>query len=157
MKPRVYIESTVISYLAARPSRDLLVRAHQQVTRQWWEKRRADFDLHISQVVSQEISAGDPEAARERLEVVQGLPVLDVTDEAKRLAKLLLTEGPLPQAAADDALHIAVATVHQMKYLVTWNCAHLANAEILVGVNRILEEEGYVPPVVCIPEELMGV
>ncbi len=156
MKPRVYLESTVISYLAARPSRDLLVRAHQDVTREWWEKRRGDFDLHISQVVAREISAGDPEAAAERRTVVKGVPELLVSAEVIRLAELLVAEGPLPEKASDDAYHIALAAVHGMRYLVTWNCRHLANAEIIGPINELLKRNGYEPPVICTPEGLMG-
>ena len=124
MKARVYLETTIPSYLTAWPSRDLIQAAHQQLTREWWEKRREQFELFISQVVLRECQAGDPTAAAARLEILQGLPLPEQTDEATKLAQALLQEVPLPERAAVDALHIAVAAVHGMEYLLTWNCAY---------------------------------
>src|SRR4051794_30416552 len=121
MKPRVYLETTIPSYLTAWPSRDLVRAAHQQITREWWERRRSQFELYIAQVVLRECQAGDPTAASERLEALEGLPLLEQTEEATRLAQALLAQVPLPDRAAVDALHIAVAAVHGMDYLLTWN------------------------------------
>ena len=156
MKPRVYLETTVVSYLTARGSRDVVQVAHLEITRQWWEKRRDDFDVYVSQVVVREASQGDPDAAARRLAAIENLPRLDVTVEVEALAQALVAEGPLPEKAADDAVHLALAAVHEMDYLLTWNCTHLANAEMMVGVRRLLEDKGYTPPVVCMPEELLG-
>jgi predicted nucleic acid-binding protein len=152
----VYLETTFVSYLAARPSRDLIQAAHQQITWEWWEARRRDFELYISQLVVREASAGDPEQAARRLEFVKGIPLLDVNDAAIDLAASLVADGPLPRRAADDALHIAVATIHGMDYLLTWNCKHLANAETVMAVNTLLTRKGFAPPVICVPEELLG-
>jgi predicted nucleic acid-binding protein len=155
-RPRVYLETTVVSYLTAEPSRDLIQAAHQQVTREWWAKRRHDFDLFISQVVINEASEGDPRAAQRRLDTIRGFPILDLTEEVTSLGESLVAEGPLPEKAADDAFHLAFAVVHGVDYLVTWNCKHLANAEMLRQVGRHLDEKGYEIPRVCTPEELMG-
>jgi len=156
VKPRVYVETTVISYLCARRSRDLVHAAHQEVTWEWWETRRQDFALFVSPVVLREISAGDPIAAARRLEFIEGIDVLNVTDEAIELADALVAEGALPPNAADDAFHIALAAVHGMDYLITWNCKHLANMEIADAVGRVIEDRGFDPPRICVPEELMG-
>lgn len=125
VKPRVYLETTFISYLAARPSRDLIQAAHQQVTREWWDKHSADFDLFVSPMVIQESSVGDPDAAQRRLEVIHSLPSLDLTDQARTLARILLEENAIPQMSAEDAVHVALAAVHGMDYLLTWNLKHL--------------------------------
>ena len=156
MKPRVYLETSVVSYLLARPSRDLVVAAHQQVTREWWEERRDSFQLYVSQMVIHEASAGDPASARRRLEELAGFPLLALTEEAEALARDLIERGPLPRQAVEDALHIALATVHGMDYLLTWNCRHIANAQMRGAVNSVCALRGYDPPVICTPEELMG-
>ncbi len=156
MRPRVYIETTVVSYLTARPSRDLVVAAHQEVTREWWEERRSGFELYVSQLVIQEAAAGHPEAARRRLDELAGVPSLALREEAVALARRLIDRGAVPSQAAADALHIALATVHGMDYLLTWNCRHIANAEIRQAVASVCELHGYEPPVICTPEELMG-
>jgi len=95
-------------------------------------------------------------AAQRRLKLLDGLPVLRTTDEATELGDALLAEGAIPQKAVTDALHIAVATVHEMNVLLTWNCKHLANAEILGEVGHVIRSRGYEPPVICTPDELMG-
>ena len=157
MKPKVYLETTIISYLTARPSRDLVVAAHHQITQDWWTNRRSDFDLHASQLVIQEASAGDAQMAQSRLAALDQIPLLGVNKEATVLARLLVEKGPIPEKAAVDALHIAIATAHGMDYLLTWNCKHIANAEMQGGVAVICRANGYEPPVVCTPEELLGV
>jgi predicted nucleic acid-binding protein len=152
----VYIETSIVSYLTARPSRDLLVAAHQQLTVTWWEQQRAHYDLFTSQVVLAEARAGGPEAAQRRVVVLERLPLLDVTDAAITLAAALVSGQALPAQAAQDALHIAVACVHGMEYLLTWNCAHLANARLRSRIEQICRNAGYVPPIICTPEELEG-
>lgn len=156
MKERVYLETTVVSYLAARPSRDLILAAHQQLTRQWWEERRNRFDLYISQLVLNEAGGGDAEAAAARLGLLDGLPLLPLTDEVRDLAKGLLKARVLPQKAEIDSAHVAVAAVHEMDVLLTWNCRHLANGLILGNVGRYLRAQGYEAPTICTPDELMG-
>ncbi len=156
MKASVYLETTVVSYLASRPSRDLVIAAHQEITREWWDARRLDFDLFVSEILVEEVSAGDPEAARTRIDLVATLPRLALTADVESLARRLVAEGAIPEKAAVDALHIAVATVHAMDYLVTWNCRHIANAELRAEVVRICSYAGYDPPIICTPEELMG-
>lgn len=155
MKPTVYLETSVISYLAARPSRDLIVAAHQQISQEWWEARPA-WALSISSLVIAESRAGDPGAAQRRLALLDGIPLLHLNDAAIDLAEHLLNQLALPARAKDDALHIAVATVHGMDYLLTWNCAHIANARQRPHIEAVCLTLGYRPPVICTPEELLG-
>ena len=156
MKPRVYIETTVISYLAARQTRDLIVAARQEITWEWWQENRSGFELYVSQHVLREAGAGDTDAARRRLEIVDGFPRLELKPEVLALAHRLVESGPIPANAAEDALHISLATVHGMDYLLTWNCRHIANATIRNSVTEIANNEGYQCPVICTPGELLG-
>jgi len=151
-----YIETSIVSYLTAWPSRDLLVAAHQQLTVAWWDQQRSHYELFTSQVVLAEARAGDPDAAQRRVAVLEHLPLLDVTDTAITLAAALVSGQALPAQAAQDALHVAVACVHGIEYLLTWNCAHLANARLRSRIEQICREAGYVPPIICTPEELEG-
>ena len=154
MKPRVYIETTIPSYLTAWPSRDLIRAAHQQATREWWD-RRAAFELVVSALVVRECEAGDPDAAAARLAALADLPLIAVTDAAVGLAQDLVAGVPLPPRAGVDALHIATAAVHGIDYLLTWNCTHIANAALRIRVEEVCRERGHRPPVICTPEELM--
>ena len=156
MEAKVYIETTIVSYLTARPSRDLVIAAHQQITQEWWTNRRTDFDLYASQLVIQESSAGDSQMAQLRLVALDETLLLDVNREAVDLSRMLIRKGPIPEKAAVDALHIAIATVHGMDYLLTWNCKHIANAEMQTAVAAISRASGYEPPIICTPEELSG-
>jgi len=155
MASSVYVETTIVSYLTARPSRDLVQRAHQQLTRRWWRTRRSQFDLYVSPPVVQEAGGGDPRRAQKRLAALKAVPVLDATPEAMRLAEALVGAGAVPTQAVVDATHIAIATVHGMAYLLTWNCAHIANATMRTRIESICRTIGYEPPVLCTPEELM--
>ena len=155
MKQRVYVETSVISYLASRPSRDLIVAAHQELTREWWEERSRRFELVISELVAREAGGGDPDASRFRLAAIEGIAILALTDEAVSVAEHLVGSGPIPREAAADALHIALAAVNGIDYLLTWNCRHLANASLRVQIAVLLEGAGYACPVICTPEELM--
>lgn len=155
MKPRAYVETTVVSYLTAWPSRDIVVAGHQQVTRDWWKSRNDRFDVLASELVVQEASAGDEEAARDRLEVLAGLNLLEMSTDALALAARLLESGTIPQEAADDAMHLAIAAVNGVEYLVTWNCRHLANATRRAQIEAAIREAGYEPPIICTPEELL--
>ena len=155
MKPKVYLETTVISYLASRPSRDLRIAAHQQATQDGWRDRRGAFDLYASQLVVQEAGRGDEEAARERLRVLGTISLLSVTDKALALAETIVRRGLVPKTVAEDAAHIAVATVNAADYLLTWNLKHIANAAVRNRVEALCRAEGYEPATICTPEELM--
>ena len=156
MKAKLYLETTIPSYLVGRPSRDLLVAAHQEITREWWESRRSGFDLYVSELVVQEVRAGDADLATHRLEILRDIPVLAVDSAILKLAQALVTAGPIPRKAVGDAAHIAYATVYGCEYLLTWNCRHLANAELQRAIRRVVELHGYDMPNLCTPEELMG-
>lgn len=151
------METSVISYLANRPGRDLIVAAHQELTREWWESSRQQFDLCISGLVFEEAARGDAEAARRRLEYLDGLIEIAVTDDARRVAEKLLQAGALPITALYDALHIAVCAVNGVDILLTWNCKHIANAVMLGVIEETCLVAGYVAPRVCTPIELGGV
>lgn len=152
---KVYVETSVISYLTARPSRDLITAAHQQITHEWWEAYAPQYDLFVSQLVIQEATAGDAQAAAQRLQALTDLPLLAMQEDVRILARALVQHGGLPAKAIEDALHIAVATIHGMNYLVTWNCKHIANATTRTAIADICQAQGYEPPVICTPEELM--
>lgn len=156
LKPRVYLETTIISYLTAKPSRDLVVAAHQRLTRQWWRRRRDEFSLYVSELVLEEASRGDPGAARRRLELLKPMEVLASDNQALALAMAIVRSGSIPEAASADALHVAVAAVNGMDYLLTWNCAHINNAEIIKKLEHSCSNAGYLCPVVCTPEQLLG-
>jgi predicted nucleic acid-binding protein len=155
VKPTVYLETSIISYLAAHPSRDLLIAANQQATHEWWQMRRERFELVISDVVIQEISAGDPGAASRRREFVLGLRTLTAGQSDAALAARLVASLRLPHRAALDALHVATAAVNGLDYLLTWNCAHIANAAFRHGIESTCGEYGYPAPVICTPTELV--
>lgn len=156
MRTSVYLETTVISYLAARPHRDLVTAAHQQVTHDWWTHRHNEFDLYVSELVIREASAGDPDAAARRLTFLEGIAPLAVSDAARSLAGRLIQAGVVPVRAAADALHVALAAVNGIDYLLTWNCQHIANARMRARIENTCRENGYEPPVLCTPEELLG-
>src|SRR3990172_6647318 len=131
----VYLETTFISYLVSRPSRDLLVAAHQQITNDWWLNRRQNFECYVSQVVIDEVSAGESEESRKRMEIISAFPVLEVTEEAELLTRAILASGAIPPRAVRDAAHIAVAAVNYVDYLLTWNCTYLANAQLIRRIS----------------------
>lgn len=120
-KPTVYIETSIISYLTARRSRDIVTLANQQLTQDWWNNHQGSYALYISQYVLDEAGAGDPLAAQKRLEALHGLPLLTITAEAGALAQAFVHPGPLPSRAGVDALHMAIATNSGLDYLLTWN------------------------------------
>jgi hypothetical protein len=156
MKPSLYIETTIAGYLTGKPSRDIIVAARQQITSEWWARRRPHFELYVSQIVLDEAGEGEPEAARRRLSTIENVPLLAISEEVISLTQSLLRARVLPQKAARDAAHIAVTAVHGVQFLLTWNCVHLANAEIFEDVEAVCRLEGYKCPVICTPEELMG-
>ena len=155
MKPSVYLETTIISYLTARPTRDLIMTANMQMTREWRESRRDNFDLFVSDVVRLEASAGDVDAARRRLEILDQIARIDTTAEAEDLAKVFIDDIPLPPRAEADALHLAIAAVNGVDYFLTWNCRHLANAAYRPMIESICHQVGFQPPMICTPMELM--
>jgi predicted nucleic acid-binding protein len=157
MKPKVYIETTIISYLAARPSRDLIVAGHQQITHEWWQTARPSFAAVSSQLVAREAGAGDSEAAAARLAFLTGLTLLEISEEALTLTQRLLQSKAIPQEFPEDALHVAVAVVNGIEYLLTWNYKHLANAGMRSKIEATCRELGYEAVVICTPEELMEV
>ena len=154
-KPAVYLETSVIGYATSRPSRDLVVAARQQITHEWFALRAPTCELFVSELVATEASGGDEDAARERAAFLQGIARLRVTDAGGELAGRLVESGAVPRTAAEDALHIAVAAVHGVDYLLTWNCRHIANATMRQAIERACRNAGYEPPVICTPEELM--
>ena len=147
----VYAETTIVSYLVARPGRDLVQAARQELTREWWESRRQDFEIYVSQLVVEESAKGDADAASRRTEILQDLPRLDVTDDVTSVAEALVSA-----LAEKVGRELAAAAVHGTDFLLTWNCRHLANAELTEPAGTLLRAKGYKPPVVCTPEELMG-
>ncbi len=153
---RIYIESTIPSYIVARPARDLLQAARQQITRDWWDLRSSHHALFASQIVLDEIVGGEVAMAHKRLDLMANIPLLDLTDEARSLTQVVLGSGLLPPRADRDAAHIALATVHEMDILLSWNCRHIANAAIQRGLRQLVESSGLALPVLCTPEEIIG-
>ena len=149
-KPKTYVETSVVSYLTAWPSRDLVLAAHH---RDWWATRRS-YELFTSQFVLDEAAAGDKSAAASRLVALEEAVLLDVTEDAIVLAKSLVRGGGLPGKARVDALHVAMAAVHGMNYLLTWNCTHIANASLRSRIEDLCRFGGFEPPVICTPLEL---
>jgi hypothetical protein len=156
MSETVYIETSILGYLTARPSRDLVVAANVEVTREWWDTRRSSFELYASQAVVKEVSQGDAEIASRRLEILRDFSLLDLNQAVLDLAEQFLGRSNLPAKADVDAVHIAAATVHGMDYLLTWNCKHIANAQIQGKLADISLDFGYELPILCTPYELLG-
>lgn len=154
MKSSVYVESSVISYLTARPSRDAVKSARQVLTTEWWHSSQAEFEIFISVLVRKEIAAGDSVAAAERLAIVQNIVVLGTSSEAERVADALITEKALPDNSQEDALHIGIAASHGMEYLLTWNFKHINNARKKSHVMHVVQNLGFSCPILCSPEEL---
>ncbi len=155
MKQKVYIETTIISYLAARISKNTIVAGRQVLTQEWWDQCRCLFDLVVSELVFQEAADGDPEVSRKRIDYVSEINSLTISDEAVQLAEALVLKGGIPQQFGEDALHIAICATNGIDFLLTWNCKHLANAKLRYKIQEIVENEGYQCPVICTPAELM--
>ncbi|MCC5840329.1 MAG: type II toxin-antitoxin system VapC family toxin [Opitutales bacterium] len=152
----VYLETTIPSYLTARPSSNLIIAGEQAITREWWESRKVMFRLFISEAVVEEASRGDAEAARKRLEVISDLEELSIDEPVLSLTREILGTGLIPRKASADAVHIAVAARHGIDYLVTWNCKHIANAEMIRKISHVISQCGYFVPIICTPRELFG-
>lgn len=152
----VYLETSVISYLTARPSRNLVVAAHQSITQEWWTQRKKHFQAVISEIVLEEAQRGSLEAANRRLEILKDIPFIPVTEEALSFADILVQDGIVPAKAVQDALHIAVCCANNVDFLMTWNCEHIANAEKRGHIEEAARKNGFTAPVICTPEELLG-
>ncbi|PID76502.1 MAG: DNA-binding protein [Deltaproteobacteria bacterium] len=157
MKPTVYIETSIVSYLTAKLSSDLRAAACQSITTEWWERQRKNFELYISEFVIVEASRGDKNAAKLRLAALKELTQLKVTEDAKILANKFITEGALPAKAKIDAFHVAVAVTSGIEYLLTWNCTHIANATMYPKINKTCRLYGFEPTIICTPSELIEV
>jgi predicted nucleic acid-binding protein len=155
MKPTVYIETSIVSYLTSRPSSDVRAAACQNITAEWWDDRRSNFDLYVSEFVVIEASRGNEEAAARRLAAIENIAELQVSEPARILAKALIKEGPLPPKAEIDAFHIAVATANGINYLLTWNCTHIANAIMRPKIEGVCRKHGFEPSIICTPSELL--
>ncbi|HEX9942705.1 MAG TPA: type II toxin-antitoxin system VapC family toxin [Thermoanaerobaculia bacterium] len=155
MRPKLYIETSIVSYLTAQPSRDIVTAARQQITREWWQTKRSQFDLYVSEFVIGEAGSGNVEAAALRLAALEGIPELALTEQTARFAAELVSKGVLPGKAALDALHIAAAVSGGVDYLLTWNFKHLANAAVRGRIDRACRSYGFEPCIICTPEELV--
>ena len=153
--PKLYLETTVPSYLTARRSRDLRLAADQETTEEWWETKRLDYELFVSEAVLEEAGDGDPDFAARRLALLAGLPRLSATNEAGALVARLLTSGIIPGKAATDAVHLALAAAHGMEFLLTWNCKHIHNVKLERRIEAACRAFGFTCPIICTPAELM--
>jgi len=155
-EPTLYLETTVVSYVVVRPSRDVVALARQEITREWWTSRKDAFPIFVSPVVLEEAALGDPELARERLRVLDGFSILSASPHVEQLAATYLAELYLPERALRDAAHLAFACSYGLDYLLTWNCAHIANAEVRRHLAQVNLRLGITTPTICAPEELFG-
>lgn len=156
MPDSIFIETTIPSYYVARPSRNLIQLARQELTREWWDFHRGAYELHTSQIVLDEVADGEATMAADRLRLLDGLRLLDVDEQVSALADELIQRAILPLAAARDALHVGCAAVHRMQFLLTWNCRHIANPHIQGRLRSCLSRHGIELPVICTPEEFVG-
>ncbi|MCX7108727.1 MAG: type II toxin-antitoxin system VapC family toxin [Proteobacteria bacterium] len=154
MKASVYIETSVFSYLTARPSNDLRAMANQSATSEWWETQRPNYSVFISDLVISEAGKGHPEAAQRRLDAIADLPLLQISPKVRVLAQALIENHVLPLKAEADAYHVAIAVVNGVDYLLTWNCTHIANAHTRPKIEATCRAYGYEPPIICTPPEL---
>jgi predicted nucleic acid-binding protein len=152
----VYIETSIFGYLTARSTDNLILAANMKITQDWWNIRRSSFVLYASEIVEDEAARGDAAIAAQRLNLLQSIMFLDFTEETIELAQEFLQKSNLPPKASNDALHIALATVYGLDYLLTWNCKHMANAQIQKKLSQISSKLGYELPIICTPYELMG-
>jgi hypothetical protein len=154
-RPRLYLETTIPSYLTARTSRDLTTARLQRITARWWNSWRTQFDIYVSDTVLKEASAGDPEAAQRRVTVLESFPTLESNDDSRALSLRIIERTKLPVRASVDAEHVALAAMHGMDILLTWNCAHLVNPQVAPTIEMVCRSEGYVCPTLCTPQQLM--
>ncbi|QEG37930.1 type II toxin-antitoxin system VapC family toxin [Bythopirellula goksoeyrii] len=157
MKPSVYVETTIPSYLAARQSPQIVMAARQQITHEWWNDHRTNYNLFISQVVIDESADGDPEAAAKRMNLLRGIDILEPPTDADEIVSALMQRVPLPSNAANDALHIAISVGNGIDYLLTWNCRHIANATLQARMEMVCDLFGFEMPTICTPEQLIEI
>ena len=153
--PKLYLETTIPSYLTARRSRDPVLAGQHEATRRWWDDCRADYELCVSQFVESEAAQGDPGMAAARIAKLDGVLRLPLTAEALAIADELIAGGLVPAKARVDAAHIGVATIHRMDYLLTWNCRHIRNPDKLWQIERLCTRLGYECPRICTPDDLL--
>ncbi len=154
MKPTVYIETSVVSYLTARPSKDVVTAAYQKITREWWNGASERFELVSSELVVTEAGTGDPVAARARLEALQGMKLIAMTTDVDSLAQSLINFGAVPHKAVEDAVHIALAATSNVDFLITWNFRHIANAATRTKIEQTCQKAGYDVLIICSPNAL---
>lgn len=156
MKQKIYIETSIVSYYTARPSRDLIIAARQEITHEIWPTLKEEFDIYISALVIQEASHGDRIAAKKRMDALTGIPVLEIKNDVKDIALSLIRESAMPPNSQEDALHIAVASANGIEFLLTWNFSHINNAFTKTKITKTIESFGLISPVICSPEEILG-
>lgn len=152
----VYLETSIISYLRQKPGTQVVLAARQLLTHQWWNDERSNYQLVASQLVIDEASAGNPSLAAERLQLLAGIPLLQLDPVIADIADEIMSRAILPEKARTDALHIATVAHHRIQYLLTWNCRHIANARILPRIHDVLNDLLIPIPVICTPEEMVG-
>lgn len=155
MKKSIYIETSVVSYLTSRGSRDLLIAARQEETREVWPRLLSEFDSYVSSLVFAESESGNIEAARRRLDAIEPFPVLQVSSEAEELARHLVEAGAIPEKCSEDAMHISLAALSGIDVIVTWNFTHINNPFKRLQIRRVVEQQGYVCPEICSPGDLL--
>jgi predicted nucleic acid-binding protein len=152
---KVYIETTIPSYLTSKASDDVIAAARQQITKEWWEIESPSYDLYVSEVVRVECSKGNFDAAKKRIAVLEGIPNLELNDEIALLAQEIFEKLSIPDKARDDALHIAIACFHDVDYLLSWNFKHIVNASMIRKLRDLINQTEYTMPQICTPEELI--
>ena len=155
MEPKVYVETSVVGYLTARLSRDVVILGNQVVTRDLWLDAGKRFELVIPTLVLEKAGDGDPSASRNRLAALEPLTVLDASDDSIALANALIQARAIPAEAAQDAAHIAIAVVNGVEYLSTWNFRHLANPVAANRIEQAFQAAGYEAAKICTPRQLM--
>ena len=156
MSETVYIETSILGHLTARPTDNLILAANIKITQDWWDEYHNSLVLYTSELVEDEAARGDPTISAQRLALLQTLTFLDLTEEATDLAQEFLRQSNLPTKAANDAFHMAIATVYGLNYLLTWNCKHMANSQIQRKLSEISRHLGYKLPFICTPYEFIS-
>jgi hypothetical protein len=156
MEQKVYLETSIVSYYTARPSRDLVIAARQEITHEIWPVLQDNYAIYISALVIQEASRGDKEAAKKRLHAVSHIPILEITQKVQNVAQSLINENAVSLEFEEDALHIAVASINGMDFLLTWNFSHINNAFKKSKITSAIEKQGLIPPEICSPDEFLG-
>ncbi|MEW5692807.1 MAG: type II toxin-antitoxin system VapC family toxin [Candidatus Hydrogenedentota bacterium] len=156
MKRKVYIETTIPSYYISRESHDIIIRAHQKITKNWWNNYKANYDLFISDAVSEEMSKGDIALAEKRVKLIEGITILHTSKDVERLAITYAKQFKFPKEKYFDCIHIAHTVIYQLDILLTWNCTHLANVETKIKLFNFNQKNHLKVPIICSPEELIG-